>query len=314
MEPHEKRKGILMIPYAEIKNYNSGVNVADQGNRRDIYLKNCCVACLSARYHNDEMTDVALVTNIDIPEKYQQLLIRNHVLVIHQDFDLFRFPESYTWSLAFYKLCALYRMLDRFNYDYYAYLDSDVYIQAGFENIWAECDDNILLYDINHGLQVEHYNHFLKEIKSFLNTDKKITHFGGEFFAANKENTIAFSRLCYEIFEEMNKDRFVTTHGDEFILSIAAEKMKLRVKNAGAYIFRFWTGLFRLVATSYKNNAVTVIHVPDEKEAGMIKLFDQFFSKGINPTDIKVYSILHLGKTSLKIRLSVLKSRILKRT
>lgn len=310
MNSHDKRKGIIMIPYAEIKDYNSGVNISDQSNRRDIYLKNCCVTCLSARYHNDEKTDVALVTNIKVPEKYQQLLIQNHILVIHQEFDLFKFSEDYSWSLAFYKLCVLYRLLDRFEYDYYAYLDSDVYIQSGFENIWTECKDNILLYDINHGLQVEHYNHFLNEIKLYLNTDKKITHFGGEFFAANKENAVDFSRLCYEIFTEMNKKNIITTHGDEFILSIAAEKMKLKVKNAGAYVFRFWTGLFRLISTSYKNNAVTIIHVPDEKESGMIKLFEKYFSKGMIPTNKKVYSILHLEKISIKIRLSVLKSYI----
>ena len=40
----------------------------------------------------------------------------------------------------------------------------------------------------------------------------------------------------------MLQKNFITTKGDEFILSLAANEMRESIKNAGAYIYRFWTG------------------------------------------------------------------------
>ena len=307
----QNRKGIIMIPYAELEGYKSGVNVANQEKRRDIYLKNCCVACVSARHNNDNSVDVALVTNIDIPENYRALLQEKGVMILKESFDLFQFARNYTWSLAFYKLCALYKVVRKYDYQNYAYLDSDVFVQDSFDNIWSECEDNIMLYDINHGLQVEHYKHFLDEVNSYKENAGKIVHFGGEFFAANRNNAYVFSDKCLEIFNDMKTKKFTTTHGDEFILSIAAAEFRNTVKNAGAYIFRFWTGEFRLVSTCYINNEVTVLHAPDEKESGMIRLFDIYKSKG-KVENYTAHRVLHLDKRSLKMSLAMLKVKLLK--
>ena len=308
----KKDRGIILIPYAEINGYLSGVNVADQENRRDIYLKNCCVASLSARHNNVDMVDVALVTNIEIPEKYRVMLQEKGVKIFIESFDLFQFDQNYTWSLAFYKLCALYKIARKYRYQNYAYLDSDVFVQESFDNIWLECEDDIMLYDINHGLQVKHYQHFLNEVKDYKDNLGKIVHFGGEFFAANRDNTIDFSDKCLEIFNDMKEKGFITTHGDEFILSVAAVQFRNKVKNAGAYIFRFWTGEFRLVSTCYINNKVTVLHVPDEKESGMLRLFDMYQSRG-HVENCTAHRILHLKRRSFLMDLALLKAKFIKR-
>ena len=313
MNSNGKKNGLIMIPYAELQNYNSGVNIANQKNRQTVYLKNCCVALLSARACNGDNTDVALVTNIDLPNEYKTLLESKKIKIFFQDFDRFLFSSDYNWSLAFYKLCALYNTVRKYDYDYYCYLDSDVYIQSSFNNIWRECDKHILLYDINHGFQVEHYKHFLNEVNDYTGADKAITHFGGEFFAANRENSLSFSNKCLEIFTDMKDRNFITTHGDEFIISIAAEQYGGLVKNAGAYVFRFWTDVFRLVSTCYINNPVSVIHVPDEKEYGMITLFDKYFSKSRPVKAAQIYRILHLKHRSLKTVYCCVKSKLLKR-
>ena len=294
------RRGIILIPYAEKKNSQSGENIkADANTRADLYFKNCCVAAISARKHNDDHTDVALVTDIQVPPKYEKLLQSNGVLVIQQDFDTFCFADNYTWSLAFYKLCAVYKVVQQFPYDYYAYLDSDVYVQSDFSPIWKECDDHILLYDINHGLQVEHYRSFLSEVEQFTKEKVQITQFGGEFFAANRASAAAFLETCMGVYLQMKETGFVTVHGDEFIISLAAAKHE-NVKNAGAYVYRFWTGTFRLVSTSYHFNPVVVLHVPAEKEAGMLVLYRKYISKGKCPKNQKVYRILHLKHRSVK--------------
>ena len=84
-------------------------------------------------------------------------------------------------------------------------MDSDVYVQDTLEYVWKECDNKILLYDINHGLQVDDYQRFVKETHDF-GLQGIVTHYGGEFFSANKEknsssvrNAKPFSNVCVKI-------------------------------------------------------------------------------------------------------------------
>ena len=36
---------IILVPYANKDNANTGVNIKNSNGRIDLYLKNCCVAC-----------------------------------------------------------------------------------------------------------------------------------------------------------------------------------------------------------------------------------------------------------------------------
>ena len=94
----------------------------------------------------------------------------------------------------------------------------------------------------------------------------------------------------------MQAKDFVTTKGDEFILSIAAYKMKNIVKNAGAYIYRFWTGDFYLVSTCFKYNEIANLHLPYENDKGILKLFDIFIKKQSFAEKSKVHKICHLNR------------------
>lgn len=132
------------------------------------------------------------------------------------------------------------------------YLDTDVYIQGNLESIWREVEQKILLYDINHGLEVEDYKSFCSEVK-----------------------------------------KFQTSKGDEFIVSLAADEMPECIKNAGAYIYRFWTGAtFRLVSTCYEYNKVLILYLPAEK--GMLRLYSNYIRKGKMPSEQKVWKICRL--------------------
>ena len=291
-----KHKSLIFIPYAELPGAGSGANISNNADRQSIYLKNCCVALISAKRNNE--CDVALVTNIDVPETYKALLIKNGILIIKYDFDVFLFSDDYKWKLAFYKMCALYHVVHDLEYDYYSYLDTDVFIQGSFDNVWEECEHNILLYDINDGLQVENYRIFLSEIRDFRGENSFVTHYGGEFFAAKRENAFAFIQKCLETYREMVSMDFRTTRGDEFIASIAAFDLKCTIKNAGAYIYRFWTGAgFRCISTRYMYNPIVVLHVPDEKARGLITVYDKYISKNKFPDNKTVYRIFRLKKT-----------------
>ena len=298
---------IIFIPYADKDGANTGVNIGNGDKRVDIYLKNCCVALISAKHYNSDC-DVALVTNIDVPEKYNRLLSVNNIKIIKAPFDEFTFGDKYLWNLAFYKLCAVDYIVKNYDYKYVSYMDSDVYIQSSFNDIWEECNYSVLLYDINHGLQVKDYRIIVDEFSAFLGEKSLITHYGGEFFAANRDNAVVFIDKCKGIYRKMIEKNFTTTKGDEFILSLAASQMKERIKNGGAYVFRFWTSAFRLVSTCYAFNPVTILHLPSEKENGMLILYDKFIRKNKIPTKKTVWRICHLKNMQFKIKIkSVLK-------
>lgn len=184
-------------------------------------------------------------------------------------------------------------------------------MQSDFKNIWEECSEKILLYDINHGLQIEHYRILLETVKNFDPSLGLITHYGGEFYAGNQKNSIIFLNECEKVFNEMITRNVVTKNGDEFITSIAATRIHENIKNAGAYVYRYWTGTFRLVSTNYKSNAIVVIHVPAEKEHGMLRLFDTFISQKRIPSNETVYKKLNLSSPSFKTRISLFISSLL---
>lgn len=290
---------IIAFPFAFQANMNSGVNIRKE-KALETYLKNICVAAISAKHYNPDCF-VAFVTSLDskdIPDFTTQLLQGHGVEIIHIPFDRFCFEPDYPWSLAFYKLCALSHLIEK-GFDSICYLDADVFIQGSFDPIWKECRQNLLLYDINHGLQTENYRQICSEFAAFSGWKEPeyITHYGGEFFCADLPRAREFHAIAEKIYKEMLSQHFRTTKGDEFIVSLSANAMKGSVKNAGAYIFRFWSGVrFHLVSTCYLYNAVTVLHLPAEKERGMTRLYNRFISKGRFPANETVWRVCRLSR------------------
>lgn len=296
-------KNIICVPFAFKEGANTGVNI--RGDAYSVYLKNACVALGSARFNNPDC-EVALATNIAsnlIPKEYLDVLEKFQVSVLEIPFNNFVMPDNYLWSLAFYKLCVLKELSIR-NYKNICYLDTDVYIQGSFDFLWDECEQNIMLYDINHGWQVKDYKIICEEFDKFIGEKKSLTHYGGEFFAASLQGTKLFVSILENIYLRMIKNGFITTKGDEFLVSLSAESIKERVKNAGAYIYRFWTAPgFRLISTCYEYNPVMVLHLPNEKNRGMLKLYKRYIQKGKIPSKRKVWKICRLSSLGFFDRL-----------
>lgn len=288
-------KNIICIPFAFKTESNTGVNV--RGDAFTVYLKNACVALCSAKYYNPEC-EVALVTNIsvrNIPQEYTAILKKEKISIIVVPFDDFTFQDKYVWSLAFYKLCVL-KHLCKLNYDNICYMDTDVYVQGNMNALWKECKYNIMLYDINHGLQVEDYKIICNEFREYYADWKLITHYGGEFYASSTENARKFVQELKNIYLKMLNNNIVTSKGDEFLISIAADRMKDKIKNAGGYVYRFWTAPgFRLISSCYEYNPVLVLHMPNEKNNGILKLYKKYISKGKMPNNRTVWKICRLS-------------------
>ena len=185
---------IICVPFAYDKEKNGGVNIK-KSDSFITYLKNITVSLVSAKKNNPNDL-VALITNLDekeIDDKIKKLLNNNDIKIIKVKYDSFVFPNNYLWSLAFYKLCVL-DFLSKQKYENICYMDADVYVQGSFKSIWEECKNSILLYDINHGLDVKDYQVICDEFKDFYNAEEKkyITHYGGEFYASSIDNAKKF--------------------------------------------------------------------------------------------------------------------------
>ena len=293
-------KNLYFVPFFFKENVNSGVNFERKSNKKEIYLKNCCVSLISARLLNPQ-DDVALVTNIEVGNTYLNLLEKNNIKIFVINYDCFTFPNTFKWSAAFFKLCALKYVVDNFKHTYLniMYTDSDVFCQQSFGNIWDECScGKLLLFDLCESKNNSLYRTFCKEVLAVDNGLVGISHFGGEFFASNIENASIFIDKCMSIYTTIIKNNIIFSSGDELILSISG--YLLNAKNAGAYIYRFWTDSFRISTTRYLYNPVVFLHCPDQKERGFCKLFKHVNKYNKFPKNKKVYSILKLNRISLK--------------
>ena len=292
----KNNKNVICVPFAFKKGFNTGENI--KGDVISVYLKNACVALCSAKYFNP-LCEVIFATNLEIeqiPKEYINVMSRFNVSIVNIPFDCFTFHCNYLWSLAFYKLCVLKFFMTK-DFANICYLDSDVFVQSSLDPVWEECGENIMLYDINHGLQVEDYNIIIKEFEEFFGGKKLLTHYGGEFFAASCENSKIFVNSLEIVYDAMIKRSFVTTKGDEFIISIAANDLRNKIKNAGAYVYRFWTAPgHRVISTCYEYNPFAILHLPNEKNKGMLRLYDRYISKGIIPKKQIIWKMCRLSR------------------
>lgn len=306
-------KYLIMVPYAHVSTMESGLNVANKksGQQKEMYLKNCCVALVSAKSSNPD-ADVALVTNIEVPQPYMKILENAGVGVIRVPFDRFNFGDQYTWGLAFYKLCAQYDISHNTDYDAVACLDSDIYVQAGFEPVWERVKSSVMCYQLGTGTAEVEVTKIYAEAAQFRGVNEAFTHYGGEFFAASSADMRSITEKEEAVFRQMQERRFRVSTGDEFISSLVFNTMKERIAPANEFVYRFWTGTYRCISESYKTT-ILCLHVPAEKGTGMIGLFDRYISKGRIPAKEKVWKMLHISQRSAKVAVIMILKKILGR-
>ena len=299
-------KNLICIPYAYIEDATSGNAKGEELEKIKIYLKNACVALISAKHYNPE-SNVALATNMEkekIDNEFISLLEKNDIEILYIPYDSFKFSKEYTWSLAFYKLCVLDHLCNM-DYENICYMDTDVFVQGSMNSIWKECTQHIMLYDTGHGLDIPSYVRFIDEVEKFTGKRQLITHWVGEFVATSKENAMKLCDECKNIYNKMLEKDFKSAIGDEFILSLAANNLGVLVKNASAYTQRLSTyPNFRCVSTRYKYDRLTVLHLPAEKNVGMIKMYNRYISKSIVPKDKIVWKTFRLSKISFISKLT----------
>lgn len=269
-------KNMIFNALAFKDGFQTSTQIENISKKTETYIKNSFVSLSSCKLKNKDC-DVFLLTNVDLPLKYKTLFENNNIFIKKIDFKDFILPKEYTWSLAFFKLNALKYALDNLDYDNYLMLDTDTFITNSLNDLFLECRDGLLLYDLDHRLSHPHRMEIINNFSKYSTTSKSINHYGGEFIGGNKNILKKFTHSLNEEYIKMkNCDTLDKTLGDEFLISIVAEQFKNNLIRANRYIYRYWTTDFYLVSTNYMNNAVDIWHLPQEKETGILWLYDYY--------------------------------------
>lgn len=274
---------------------NSSVNVNVDFLKNNGYIKNSLVSLFSAKKYNSN-DEVALILNFKLNNEYERLFKEFNIKIYYVPFSKYVFPKDYGWSLAFYKLCALEYVINNLEFKNYCMLDTDTISIGSFNNLWIECQRNILLYDIHHSLNIKQAITMNEEYKSLNNETRYLTNYGGEFIAGEKEKLKIFMRRCQFYYDKMINLNFETKHGDEFIIACVASEnnIKCYIKNANAYINRYWTSNFYLISTNNIYNPVAVMHLPDEKNRGIISLYKYIKRNKELPSLNRIFKLVNL--------------------
>ena len=259
--------------------------------RLEIYMKNMIVSLISIKKQNPD-DEVMLIVNTQIPEvfeKYAGMLKENGVVIRTLEYDCFRFPEDFPWSLAAFKLCVL-KYLSESEYERAMIIDCDTYTVHPYDELWKEADHGLMLYNLGHSYEHEERQIMRKTYaRLYPEGSDHIVHYGGEFICGIRDDLKAYAECCQKVFLRMEEcgfdvDRLRTN--DETVMAFAAAEYKKTgaVVEGGAYIYRYWTEKkFYLVSTNAFYNPVCIWHLPSEKNRGFLIMYNEFIKKKAFP-------------------------------
>ena len=277
---------LIFTAFATLEGYREGSN-ANLGS--EVFYRCIVVSLVSAKQKNQNC-DAALVTNTAVPEPYAAQLSQAGIRVIACPFDNYRFEADLDWSLAYYKLCAMQYLLETEHYENYLMLDSDTFTQRGYQDIWREAAEAVLLYQVPHAASqpmTARISHTYDELWP-EGAPHVLTHFGGELVAGSKARLTDFLALCRQYFSQLQAIGLTPREGDEAIWCGAAYRSLLAgqpVRAANAYIFRYWLGgRFYFVSTNYTLDPVCILHLPGAaKDRQLAVLYRRYAKKGSFP-------------------------------
>lgn len=298
-----EHKKVVFTAFAFKEGYQTSKQTGKEASQTmiEIYMENIYVALTSAGIQNPDV-DLVAVVNQQPPQHWQRLFQEANIKVKLIPFDTFVLPPSFTWALAFYKLCALKAMLEEGSYNLYLLMDNDTFTTGSYQQLWKDALEAVLLYPVGHS-----YDHPDRQIichdweHLYPEESGNPVHYGGEFVAGNLTQLKAFMVLAEGVFEQMSECKFAIDKatGDESVWSMAAQLAETRrgpiIRGAGAYLYRFWTGDFYLISTVTVANPVCIWHIPNEKENGFSYLYQIYQKKGCYPQQKKVAAILGIA-------------------
>ena len=267
-------ENLIFGAFATLDGYREG-DAANLG--RTVYDRCTVVALCSAKAQNPACT-VALLTNAPVPEPFAAQLKNGGVEIWDCPFTAYRVPAETNWALAYYKLCAMAWVLAHKDFARACMVDLDTFTQHPLDDLWRECDEAVLLYQVPHAAS-QTMTAAISRCYDTVESDgapHSLTHFGGELVAGSKVRLADFMALCQQYFDELQARGITPKEGDEAVWCGAAYR-SLRagqpVRAANAYIFRYWLGgRFYYVSTNYQLDPVCILHLPGAAKDRQLKL------------------------------------------
>jgi hypothetical protein len=238
---------------------------------------------------NNPYDEVALVCNCKIKDNYMDILSKNGIKFLYCEYDSFRQKKTTRYSLAYYKLCSFLYIVHEFEYDNIMQLDCDTYCMKNFDMIWKECYHHIMALQIPYSLNSSQ-KYFYDEYHDFTNIFDFPQYFGSEFICANRVMAKKLINECLVVDENMKKKNFSSKAGDEFIWNVAFTKMGFDyIKNASPYIMRVFSARPYFYNLSFES--MLILHLPLEKETGLLKCYSHYDRCNKLYTNNKTYKI-----------------------
>lgn len=194
---------LIFGAFATLDGYREG-DAANLG--RTVYDRCTVVALCSAKAQNPACT-VALLTNAPVPEPFRSQLTQGGVEIWDCPFTTYRVPADTNWALAYYKLCAMAWVLENRDFARAAMLDLDTFTQRPLDDLWRECDEAVLLYQVPHAAS-QTMTAAISRCFDAVEPDgapHALTHFGGELVAGSRARLADFMSLCRDYFEELQE-------------------------------------------------------------------------------------------------------------
>ena len=231
---------LIFGAFATLDGYREG-DAANLG--RTVYDRCTVVALCSAKAQNPACT-VALLTNAPVPEPFRSQLTQGGVEIWDCPFTTYRVPADTNWALAYYKLCAMAWVLENRDFARAVMLDLDTFTQRPLDDLWRECDEAVLLYQVPHAASQTMTAAISRCFDAVEpnGAPHALTHFGGELVAGSRARLADFMSLCRDYFEELQAKGITPREGDEAVWCGAAYRSLLAgkpVRAANAYIFRY---------------------------------------------------------------------------
>lgn len=313
-------KNLIFCAFAFKEGYETSLQTGEKAGSHttQMYLENIFVALTSAKMYNPN-DDVCLVSNCALPAEWQQLFAQQGILHRQVSYDTFEVPSRFPWALAFYKLCAMKAMVEQGGSTYVHYLlfDADTYTVRNYEELWREADYGVLLFPVGHSFNHPDRETIRRDFVKFFPEEaekRNIVHYGGEFVAGRGEALKTYLKVCEQVYQRIRQAEYeMEPHaGDETVWSVAAALVQdtLPVTAAGAYLYRFWTGDFYLVATVTVSNPVCIWHIPNEKATGFRRLYRYYRKHGCFPAVEKAAAMFGIVKAGRPLNCYTLANKI----
>ena len=137
---------------------------------------------------------MALLTNAPVPEPFRSQLTGGGVEIWDCPFDAYRVPAGTNWALAYYKLCAMAWVLAHRDFARACMIDLDTYTQHPLDDLWRECDEAVLLYQVPHAASQTMTAAISRCFDAVepAGAPHSLTHFGGELVAGSRARLTAF--------------------------------------------------------------------------------------------------------------------------